>query len=91
VLLRNQGTVSVRVFFSSCQVFILPDSDDLIKILGYYTLSPALLRRSLSSTKDQKKIPPGLPIPMMLIGFMGATTPRPFAPEKRCLWMRLGV
>jgi hypothetical protein len=54
-----------------CRVFVLPHVDDTSKILGYYTLAPTALKRSRTSTGEQRKIPPGLPVPMMLIGFMG--------------------
>jgi hypothetical protein len=40
-------------------------------VWGYYTLSPTALKRNLSTGSDQKRIPGGLPIPMILIGYMG--------------------
>src|SRR6187397_2461513 len=47
--------------YNYCRIFILADPDDEERILGYYTLSPAALRRALSSKQDQRKVPPGLP------------------------------
>jgi hypothetical protein len=54
-----------------CRVFVLPDPADATRILGYYSLSPTALKRHLSSGSDQKRIPGGIPIPLILIGFMG--------------------
>lgn len=54
-----------------CRVFILPNPDDPTHIWGFYTLSPSLLVRNRATGSEQKRIPGGLPIPMVLIGFMG--------------------
>jgi hypothetical protein len=54
-----------------CRVFVLPNPDDANEIWGFYTLSPSALVRSRTSTRDQKKIPGGIPVPVILIGFMG--------------------
>jgi len=54
-----------------CRVFVLQDPDDQSKILGFYTLSPGLVEKAEVTTQLQKKTMPGLPIPMVRIGFMG--------------------
>jgi hypothetical protein len=54
-----------------CRVFILPNPHDATHIWGFYTLAPGALVRSRATGSDQKRIPGGLPIPMVLIGFMG--------------------
>jgi len=54
-----------------CRVFILPNPTDPTHIWGFYTLSPSVLVRSRSHNREQRHVPPGLPIPMILIGFMG--------------------
>jgi hypothetical protein len=54
-----------------CRVFILPNREDRTGVWGFYTLSPSLLLRDRATGSDQKRIPGGLPVPMMLIGFMG--------------------
>jgi hypothetical protein len=54
-----------------CRVFVLPNPADPTHVWGFYTLSPTALVRSRATGSEQKRIPPGLPIPMMLIGFMG--------------------
>jgi hypothetical protein len=54
-----------------CRVFVFPNPADEREVWGFYTLSPSLLLRKQATNQDQKRIPPGLPVPMMLIGFMG--------------------
>lgn len=54
-----------------CRVFILASPADEGLIWGYYTLSPALIVRNEATGSDQKRIPKGLPIPAMRIGFLG--------------------
>lgn len=54
-----------------CRVFVLPNPDAPSAIWGYYTLSPAMLVRSDLSTQHQKRAIPGIPVPLMRIGFMG--------------------
>jgi hypothetical protein len=39
--------------------------------LGFYTLSPTALVRSRTTGSEQKRIPGGLAVPLILIGFMG--------------------
>lgn len=60
-----------------CRVFVLANPEDPTEIWGYYTLSPSLLLRSHSTGSDQKKVPSGLPIPMVRIGFMGRSDSAP--------------
>jgi GNAT superfamily N-acetyltransferase len=54
-----------------CRVFVLPDPNDPTGIFGFYTLSPTALVRSRTSGSEQKRIPGGLAVPLILIGFMG--------------------
>jgi hypothetical protein len=54
-----------------CRVFVLPNPADPTHIWGFYTLSPSLLMRARATGSEQKRVPPGLPISMVLIGFMG--------------------
>jgi hypothetical protein len=54
-----------------CRVFVLPDPADPTHIWGFYTLSPGLVEKGRVSTQDQKRAMSGLPIPMILIGFLG--------------------
>jgi hypothetical protein len=54
-----------------CRVFVLPDRADPTHIWGFYTLSPGLVEKGRVSTQDQKRAMSGLPIPMILIGFLG--------------------
>lgn len=60
-----------------CRVFILPNPDDPTHIWGFYTLSPSALARSMARNREQRSIPGGLPIPMILIGFMGRSDDSP--------------
>ena len=54
-----------------CRVFVLPDPNDETGIFGFYTLSPTALVRSRTTGSEQKRIPGGLAVPLILIGFMG--------------------
>jgi hypothetical protein len=54
-----------------CRVFILPNPDDPTHIFGFYTLSPSALVRSRTINREQRRIPGGIPVPVILIGFMG--------------------
>jgi hypothetical protein len=54
-----------------CRVFVFPNPDDLAEIWGYYTLSSSALARGSATKQEQKRIPPGIPVPAVLIGFMG--------------------
>jgi hypothetical protein len=54
-----------------CKVFVLPNPADATEILGFYSLSPVCLPRTNATGSDQKRIPGGIPVPMMLLGFMG--------------------
>jgi hypothetical protein len=56
-----------------CKVFVWPDKDDPGRILGYYSLSASTVQRSLLSGSIQKKVPGGIPAPVVLLGFMGKT------------------
>jgi hypothetical protein len=52
-------------------VFVLAHADDLSLVCGYYTLTAALIQRASVSTQHQKKVPPGIPVPLIRIGYMG--------------------
>jgi hypothetical protein len=54
-----------------CRVFVFPDPADATHIWGFYTLSPGLIEKSGVTTQHQKRVIPGLPIPMVRIGFLG--------------------
>lgn len=54
-----------------CKVFVFRNPEDLGKVWGYYTLSAATVARSIAGSSLQKKLPGGLPIPVIRIGFMG--------------------
>src|SRR5262249_55699395 len=54
-----------------CRIFILTPPDDLSRILGFYTLSPGLVEKAQVTPQHQKRVMPGLPIPMARIGFLG--------------------
>ncbi len=56
-----------------CKVFIWPDPDAPARILGYYSLSACLVAREELNNRFQRKAPKGIPVPMVLIGFMGKT------------------
>jgi hypothetical protein len=60
-----------------CRVFVLPNPEDETHIWGFYTLAPSALVRSKARNKEQRKIPGGIPIPMILIGFMGRNDDAP--------------
>lgn len=67
--LRSQASRWVAKNY--CRAFVLPDPEDESRVLGYYTLSPALLERPAISSQHQKKALPGIPVPLVRIGFMG--------------------
>jgi hypothetical protein len=54
-----------------CRVLILPDPTDPTGIWGYYTLTPSSLRPEDLTNSQRRRVIGGIPIPMMLIGFMG--------------------
>jgi len=54
-----------------CKVFVLEDNDNPSTILGYYTLSSAILLKENLSNSDEKNSPLGMHAPMVRIGFMG--------------------
>jgi hypothetical protein len=54
-----------------CRVFVWPDPADPTHIWGFYTLSPGLIEKAEVTTQHQKRVMPGLPIPMARIGFLG--------------------
>ena len=78
---RCSGSARINGFFQKecpellahryCRVFILPNPADTSEVWGFYTLSPSLLARARTTGSEQKRIPRGLPVPTMLIGFMG--------------------
>jgi len=53
------------------KVFVLPNLSDPRRILGFYALSACTVARDHTTTQQQKRIPRGLPVPMVLIGYMG--------------------
>jgi hypothetical protein len=54
-----------------CRAFVWPDPDDPTRILGYYTLSAAVIVRADLKSGDNKRMPRGIPVPVALIGFLG--------------------
>jgi hypothetical protein len=56
-----------------CRVFVLGDPDDPTRVLGFYTLSPGLVeKREIDKKHDRpQRVMPGLPIPLVRIGFLG--------------------
>lgn len=53
------------------RVFAIENPHAPDQMWGYYTLTAAFLERSETSTQIQKRIPPGLPVPLVRIGYMG--------------------
>jgi hypothetical protein len=66
---REDGPRLVQANY--CRVFVLPNPNDPTEIWGFYTLSPSGIARKHATGSDQKRLPGGLPIPLVLIGFMG--------------------
>jgi hypothetical protein len=60
-----------------CRVFILANPADKTEVFGFYTLSPSCFPRSNATGSEQKRIPGGIPVPMMLLGFMGRSDGAP--------------
>jgi hypothetical protein len=54
-----------------CKALILPNPDDETGIWGYYTLSPYKIEPQELSRKQRGAFRGSLPIPMILVGFMG--------------------
>jgi hypothetical protein len=54
-----------------CKVFVLEDITDVINIIGYYTLSSAVVQKENLSNRHEKDSPFGFSAPMVRIGFMG--------------------
>jgi hypothetical protein len=54
-----------------CRVFVLPNPQKSSQVWGFYTLSPSGLGRKNITGSDQKRTPGGLPVPLILVGFMG--------------------
>lgn len=54
-----------------CRVFVFPNPNDPAQIWGYYTLSASALARGSATKQEQKRIPGGIPVPAVLIGYMG--------------------
>jgi hypothetical protein len=50
---------------------VFPDPDDKTHIWGFYTLSPGLIEKHGITNQHQKRVMPGLPIPMIRIGYLG--------------------
>jgi hypothetical protein len=53
------------------KVFIYPNPDDACHVWAYYTLSAAVVERRLTGSQLQKRLPGGIPIPVVRIGYMG--------------------
>jgi hypothetical protein len=53
------------------EVWVAPYTDDPTRIAGFYTLSADSIRKGELGNRDQKQIPMGIPVPMMLVGFIG--------------------
>ncbi len=54
-----------------CRVFVYENPNDSAEIWGFYTLSASQIARASTTGSEQKRIPGGLPVPMVRIGFMG--------------------
>lgn len=67
--LRAECNEFIRMNY--CRVFVIEDDNDPSCLLGYYSISPSLVVRSGVSGSVQKRLPGGIPIPVILIGFMG--------------------
>ena len=60
-----------------CRVFVYENPDDPAEIWGFYTLSASQIARAATTGSEQKRIPGGLPVPMVRIGFMGRSDRAP--------------
>ena len=56
-----------------CGVYIWPDPQDPSRVLGYYTLSASSMSKGDLANKHERRVPKGLPVPIVLIGYMGKT------------------
>ncbi|WP_156898286.1 hypothetical protein [Methylocapsa acidiphila] len=54
-----------------CRAFVIQNPESPNHILGFYTLSAALIQKSNLINRDDRKAPRGIPVPMIRIGFMG--------------------
>jgi GNAT superfamily N-acetyltransferase len=54
-----------------CRVFVLPNPADPTEIWAYYSLSAGQMLRAELTGSLQKRVPGGIPVPLMRIGFMG--------------------
>ncbi len=54
-----------------CRVFVIEDPSTAARVLGYYTLSASVIARDNLSNRHQRHAPRGIPVPMVLLGFMG--------------------
>jgi hypothetical protein len=58
-------------------VLIYENPNDATEIWGFYTLSASQIARASTTGSEQKRIPGGLPVPMVRIGFMGRSDRAP--------------
>lgn len=63
-----------------CRVFVWPSNEDPTRLMGYYSLSACLIQRDELNNRFQRKAPKGIPVPMVLVGYMGKAdgVPKPF-------------
>jgi hypothetical protein len=60
-----------------CRVLIYENPDDFSEVWGFYTLSASQIARDSTTGSEQKRIPGGLPVPMVRVGFMGRSDRAP--------------
>jgi hypothetical protein len=60
-----------------CRVFVYENPENPAEIWGFYTLSASQIARASTTGSEQKRIPGGLPVPMVRIGFMGRSDRAP--------------
>src|SRR5215469_18751304 len=61
-----QGACKEFLKHNYCKVFVWPNPDDPTDVLGYYSLSSSLIFRAELSGSLQKKVPGGIPVPVVL-------------------------
>ncbi len=58
-------------------VFVWPSDNDPTLIVGFYSLSACSVERKELNRRYERKAPPGIPVPMALIGYMGKAPDAP--------------
>jgi hypothetical protein len=54
-----------------CRVFVVEDARESSRVLGYYSTSASVVIRNDLTNRHQRHAPKGIPVPVVLIGFMG--------------------